>query len=44
MNNQNEKARRRLGKKVSYISLYENGLILDKHETEIAELKLQMHD
>ena len=34
-----KQARRRMGKKVSYISLYENGLILDKHEIEVAELK-----
>ena len=35
------KARRRLGKKISYVALYENGLILDKHESEIADLKFQ---
>ena len=31
-----------MGKKVSYISLYEHGLILDKHEIEVMELKHQI--
>jgi hypothetical protein len=29
----------RLGKKISYISLYEYSYIVDKHEIEVATLK-----
>ena len=35
-------ARRRLGKKISYLSLYEYAFIVDKHEEEMAELKQKM--
>ena len=32
-------ARRRLGQKISYLSLYEYAFIVDKHEEEMAQLK-----
>ena len=39
-----EEARRRLGQKISYISLYEYCFIVDKHEREVAELKQEILD
>jgi hypothetical protein len=44
MRNYEEKASRRLGKKISYISLYEYCFIIDKHEKEVAEMKLTIAD
>ena len=35
-------ARRRLGQKISYLSLYEYAFIVDKHEEEMAELKQKL--
>lgn len=37
----NTRARKRLGKKISYIGLYDNCHLIDKHEQEIAEMKLR---
>lgn len=36
-------ARRRLGKKISYLSLFELGYLIDKHEQEVANLKEQIY-
>lgn len=38
------RTRRRLGKKISYLSLYEYCHIVDKHENQVAELKQQIID
>ena len=42
MTTKDSMARRRLGKKISYLSLYEYAFIVDKHEEEMAELKQKM--
>jgi hypothetical protein len=34
----------RLGKKISFISLYEYFFIVDKHEKEVAELKQKIEN
>ena len=39
MRKQEKMAYHRLGKKISYLSLYEYCYIVDKHEKEVAELK-----
>ena len=42
MTDKDSMARRLLGKKISYLSLYEYAFIVDKHEEEMAQLKQRM--
>ena len=42
MSKKESRARRRLGQKISYLSLYEYAFIVDKHEEQMAQLKQKL--